>query len=53
MYMAHVCFVRCSDWLGFCGNVCCVVGIVTDNGFSLRIVGCVCVGGVMNVVLSV
>ena len=26
MYMAHVCFyVCCSDCVGVCGNVCCVV----------------------------
>ena len=32
MYMAHVCFyVCCSDWVGVCGNVCCVAAVVKDN----------------------
>ena len=29
MYMAHVCFyVCCSDCVGVCGNVCCVVPLL-------------------------
>ena len=34
MYMAHVYFyVCCSDYVGFCGNVCCVVAVVKNSGF--------------------
>ena len=34
MYMAHVCFyVCCSDCVGVCGNVCCVVTIVKNSMF--------------------
>ena len=34
MYMAHVCFyVCCSDCVGVCGNVCCVVAVVKNSGF--------------------
>ena len=44
--MAQVCFyVRCSDCVGLCGNVCCVVGAVKDSG--------ICVGDVMDVEFSV
>ena len=55
MYMAHVCFyVCCSDCVGVCGNVCCVVAIVTDHGFlSLGVLKYVCVRGVKDVVFSV
>ena len=36
MYMVHVCFyVCCSDCVGVCGNVCCVVSVVEDSGFCL------------------
>ena len=36
MYMAHVCFyVRCSDYVVVCGNVCCVADVVKDSVFSL------------------
>ena len=32
MYMAHVCFyICCSDCVGVCGNVYCVVAVVEDN----------------------
>ena len=35
MYMAHVCFyVCCSDCVGVCGNVYCVVAVV-EVCFSL------------------
>ena len=55
MYMAHVCFyVRCSDCVGVCGNVCCVAAVVKDV-FSLGVlkyVVCLC-KGVMDVVFSV
>ena len=35
MYMAHVCFyVGCSDCVGVCGNVCCVVDVI-DVVFSV------------------
>ena len=31
--MEHVCFyVRCSDCVGFCVNVCCVAGVVKYSG---------------------
>ena len=34
VYMAHVCFyVSCTDCVGVCGNVCCVVGILEDIKF--------------------
>ena len=34
MYIAHVCFyVCCSDCVGVCGNVCCVVAIVKNSVF--------------------
>ena len=34
VYMAHVCFyVCCSDCVGVCGNVCCVVAVVKDSVF--------------------
>ena len=33
MYMAHVVFyVCCSDFVGICGNVCCVAAVVKDSG---------------------
>ena len=32
MYMAHFCFyVCCSDYVGVCGNVCCVAAVVNDS----------------------
>ena len=38
MYMAHAGFdVHCSDCMGVCGNVCCVVAVVNDSVFSLRV----------------
>ena len=56
MYMAHVCFyVCCSDCVGVCGNVCCVVAVVEDSVFfSLGVLGMlyVCVRDVMYVVFS-
>ena len=56
MYIAHACFcVCCSDCVGVCGNVCCVVDVVKDSGFFilgvLKYVVCLC-NGVMDVVLS-
>ena len=34
MYMAHVCFyVCCSDFVGVCGNVCCVSAVVKNSVF--------------------
>ena len=34
MYMAHVCFyVYGSDWVGVCGNICCVSAVVKDSVF--------------------
>ena len=48
MYMAHVSFyVCCSDCVGVCGNVCCVVAVVKDSAFSLGVlkyVVCLCKG---------
>ena len=33
MYMTHVCFyVCCSDCVGVCGNVCCVVAVAKNSG---------------------
>ena len=42
-HMVHVCFyVCCSDCVGVCGNVCCVVAVVKDSGFlSLGVYVCV------------
>ena len=35
IYMAHVCFyIRCSDCVGDCDNVCCVAGILKDSVFK-------------------
>ena len=32
MYMVYVCFyVCCSDYVGVCGIVCCVVVVVEDS----------------------
>ena len=34
MYMAHVCFYDCcSDYVGVCGNVCCVAAVVKNCAF--------------------
>ena len=34
MYMDHVCFyVCCSDYMGVCGNVCCVAAVVKKSVF--------------------
>ena len=34
-YVGYVCFyVRCSDCVGVCRNVCCIAGIIKDNGFK-------------------
>ena len=48
MYMAHVCFyVRCSDCVWVCGNVCCVAAVVKNSVFSLGVlkyVVCLCSG---------
>ena len=39
-------FVCCSDWVGVCGNVCCVAAIVKDSAFFslgvLKYVVCLC-----------
>ena len=58
MYIAHVCFyVCCSDCVGVCGNVCCVVSVAINSFFSrlgvLKYVVFFCVGDVMDVVFSV
>ena len=35
MYMAHVCFyICCSDCVGVCGNVCCLVAVGKDSVFQ-------------------
>ena len=31
MYMAHVCFICCSDCVGVCENICCVAAVVKDS----------------------
>ena len=34
VYMVYVCFyVCCSDYVGICGNVCCVAGVKIQNIF--------------------
>ena len=34
VYMAHVCvYLCCSDYVGVCGNICCVAAIAEDSGF--------------------
>ena len=34
----HMFFICCSDCVGVCGNVCCVVAVVKNSGFfSLRV----------------
>ena len=34
MYMAHVCiYVCCSDYVGVCGNICCIAAVVKNSGF--------------------
>ena len=45
MYMTHVCFyVCCSDFVGVCGNVCCVSAVVKNSVFfSLGSVEVCCV----------
>ena len=55
MYMGHVClYVSCSDCVGICGNVCCVVAVVKNSGiFSFGVLKCVCVVDLMDVVFSV
>ena len=58
VYMAHVCFyVRCSDCVGVCDNVCCVAAVVKDSVFSLgmvKYVVCLCRGcDVMDVVFNI
>ena len=30
-------YVCCSDYVGVCGNVCCVAGIVADSVFNLGV----------------
>ena len=44
MYMVHVCFyVCCSDCVGICGNLCCVVGVIKDGVFlALECGVCLC-----------
>ena len=49
MYMTHVCFyVCCSDCVGVCGKVCCVVAIIKNSFFFslgvLKNVVCLCSG---------
>ena len=55
MYMTHVCFyVCCSDCVGVCWNVCCVVAVVNNSGvFEPWNVEICCVVDVMDVVFSV
>ena len=37
IYMAHACFnVRFSDCVVFCGNVCCVAGVVKNSVLTLE-----------------
>ena len=46
----------CSDYVGICGNVCCVAGVVQDSVFlTLECLSMlyVCIGDVTNVVFSV
>ena len=39
MYIAHVCFyVYCSDYVGVCGNVCCVATVVKEDEIFLSLV---------------
>ena len=47
MYMAHACsYVCCSNWVGVCGNVCCVAAVVKESDYFsngvLRYVVCLC-----------
>ena len=49
VYIAHVCFCFCcSDWVGVCGNVCCVAAVVKYSVFfslaELNYVVCLCRG---------
>ena len=49
MYMTNFCvYVCCSDCVGVCGNVCCVVAVVKDSMFLslgvLKYVLCLCKG---------
>ena len=44
VYVAHVCFyVCCSDCVGVCWNVCCVLAVVKDSGV-LKYGVCMCKG---------
>ena len=45
VYIAHAClYVRCSDCVGVCGNVCCVADVVKESVFLrlavMKYVGC-------------
>ena len=42
-------YVCCSDCVVICGKDCCVAAVVKDSGFSLGVLKCVCVRGVMDV----
>ena len=42
VYIAHVFYVCCSDYVGVCGDVCCVVAIVKHSGFLAFEVGVYC-----------
>ena len=56
MYVYGTCvfYVCCSDYVGVCGNVCCVGAIVKYSGvLSFGVFKYVCVRGVMDVVFSV
>ena len=47
VYGACLFYVCCSDCVGVCGNVCCVVAVVKDSVFSLGVlkyVVCLCKG---------
>ena len=49
MYVYDAClfYVCCNDWVGVCGNVCCVVAVVKNSVFSLGVlkyVVCLCRG---------
>ena len=58
MYVYGTClfYVCCNDYVGVCGNVCCVAAVVKDSRFLAFECGStlyVCVRGVMDVVFSV
>ena len=46
VYGAHLLYVRCSDCVGVCRNVCCVAAVVKYSGYFsfgvLKYVVCLC-----------